>query len=114
MNDDDPEAVTFAARWRSGSGKFHKPVVIDMFCCYRRFGRNESDEPSFTQRRSCRKIRNHPATVAIYTEAGRRGRGGDAGRGRRVNRRISASSISTAGSRPIQAFQKPNKADWPG
>ena len=45
VNGDDPEAVVFCAKvaieYRQ---KFHKPVVIDMFC-YRRFGHNEGDEP---------------------------------------------------------------------
>ncbi len=49
VNGDDPEAVVYAAKiaieYRQ---KFGKPVVIDMFC-YRRFGHNEGDEPSFTQ-----------------------------------------------------------------
>ncbi len=49
VNGDDPEAVVYAAKvaieYRQ---KFHKPVVIDMFC-YRRFGHNEGDEPAFTQ-----------------------------------------------------------------
>ncbi|RYX94785.1 MAG: 2-oxoglutarate dehydrogenase E1 component, partial [Bradyrhizobiaceae bacterium] len=48
VNGDDPEAVVFAAKiaieYRQ---KFHKPVVIDMFC-YRRHGHNEGDEPAFT------------------------------------------------------------------
>ena len=46
VNGDDPEAVVYAAKVAiEFRQKFHKPVVIDMFC-YRRFGHNEGDEPS--------------------------------------------------------------------
>jgi 2-oxoglutarate dehydrogenase E1 component len=49
VNGDDPEAVVYAAKVATEFRmKFHKPVVIDMFC-YRRFGHNEGDEPAFTQ-----------------------------------------------------------------
>src|ERR1019366_2926655 len=49
VNGDDPEAVVFAAKVATEyRQKFQRPVVIDMFC-YRRFGHNEGDEPSFTQ-----------------------------------------------------------------
>jgi 2-oxoglutarate dehydrogenase E1 component len=68
VNGDDPEAVVFCAKvaieYRQ---KFHKPVVIDMFC-YRRFGHNEGDEPSFTQPIMYRLIRSHPTTQQIYAE----------------------------------------------
>src|SRR5262249_49178225 len=45
--------------------KFQRPVVIDMFC-YRRFGHNEGDEPSFTQPLMYKAIRKHPPTSEIY------------------------------------------------
>ncbi len=68
VNGDDPEAVVFAAKvaveYRQ---RFGKPVVIDMFC-YRRFGHNEGDEPSFTQPLMYSRIRGHKSTLELYTE----------------------------------------------
>jgi 2-oxoglutarate dehydrogenase E1 component len=68
VNGDDPEAVVFAAKVATEfRQKFHKPVVIDMFC-YRRFGHNEGDEPAFTQPLMYQKIRSHPSTLELYTK----------------------------------------------
>ena len=67
-NGDDPEAVVYAAKIATEfRQKFHKPVVVDMFC-YRRFGHNEGDEPAFTQPLMYKKIREHPTTLEIYGE----------------------------------------------
>lgn len=67
VNGDDPEAVVFAAKVATEyRQKFQRPVVIDMFC-YRRFGHNEGDEPSFTQPLMYKKIRAHPTTLEIYS-----------------------------------------------
>jgi 2-oxoglutarate dehydrogenase E1 component len=66
VNGDDPEAVVYAAKIATEFRmKFHKPVVIDMFC-YRRFGHNEGDEPAFTQPLMYRNIRAHKTTTQIY------------------------------------------------
>jgi 2-oxoglutarate dehydrogenase E1 component len=68
VNGDDPEAVVFAAKVAiEFRQKFHKPVVIDMFC-YRRHGHNEGDEPAFTQPVMYKKIASHPGTVEIYSK----------------------------------------------
>ena len=68
VNGDDPEAVVHAARVAiEFRQKFHKDVVIDMFC-YRRFGHNEGDEPMFTQPLMYKAIKGHKTTLQLYTE----------------------------------------------
>jgi 2-oxoglutarate dehydrogenase E1 component len=66
VNGDDPEAVTFACKLATEYRQtFHRDVVIDMWC-YRRFGHNEGDEPSFTQPLMYAKIRQHPPVSEVY------------------------------------------------
>ncbi len=66
VNGDDPEAVVFAAKIATEfRQEFKKPVVIDMFC-YRRYGHNETDEPSFTQPLMYKSIAAHETVVNIY------------------------------------------------
>ena len=68
VNGDDPEAVVHAARVATEfRQRFHKDVVIDMFC-YRRFGHNEGDEPMFTQPLMYTAIKGHKTTLQLYTE----------------------------------------------
>jgi len=67
-NADDPEAVVYCARIAMEfRQKFNKDIVIDMIC-YRRFGHNEGDQPSFTQPIMYKKIKSHPSTVNIYAD----------------------------------------------
>ncbi len=66
VNGDDPEAVTFATKVATEfRQKFKRDVVIDMWC-YRRFGHNESDEPSFTQPLMYAAIATHPPVSELY------------------------------------------------
>ena len=68
VNGDDPEAVVYVSKIAiEFRQRFAKPVVIDMFC-YRRFGHNEGDEPSFTQPLMYSKIRAHKTTLELYSE----------------------------------------------
>src|SRR3712207_3960319 len=109
VNGDDPEAVVFAAKVATEfRQKFHKPVVVDMFC-YRRFGHNEGDEPAFTQPLMYKAIADHPSTLDLYS-------------GKLVAEGvITASEVEAArqGWREhldaefeLGQSYKPNKADW--
>ncbi len=109
VNGDHPEAVVYAAKIAvEFRQKFHKPVVIDMFC-YRRHGHNEGDEPAFTQPLMYKKIRAHQTTLEIYSDKliGE----GVFTRGEidkiKADWRSRLDAEAEAG-----AVYKPNKADW--
>ena len=66
VNGDDPESVVYCSRIATEyRQKFKRDVVIDIIC-YRRFGHNEGDEPSFTQPLMYKKIRSQATTLTIY------------------------------------------------
>jgi 2-oxoglutarate dehydrogenase E1 component len=109
VNGDDPEAVVYAAKVATEfRQKFHKPVVIDMFC-YRRFGHNESDEPAFTQPLMYKKIRSHPTTLEIYAE---RLVGEGVITSADVDKRKTEFRQKLEAEHEAGGFYKSNKADW--
>ncbi len=68
VNGDDPEAVTFACKIAiEFRQRFGRDIVIDMWC-YRRFGHNEGDEPSFTQPIMYAAIKKHPKVSKLYEQ----------------------------------------------
>ena len=68
VNGDDPEAVCFvgalAADFRQ---EFRRDVIVDMYC-YRRYGHNEGDEPSYTQPDLYAHIGKQPSVATLYRE----------------------------------------------
>ncbi len=68
VNADDPEAAVQAARLAVAfRDRFHVDVVIELVC-YRRYGHNELDDPTFTQPVMYREIDRHPTVVTRYAE----------------------------------------------
>ncbi len=68
VNGDDPEAVAYtmdlAMRFRQ---TFGRDVVIDIFC-YRKYGHNEGDDPSFTHPLMYKIIERKKSQPVMYTE----------------------------------------------
>jgi 2-oxoglutarate dehydrogenase E1 component len=66
VNGDDPEAcvhvMRLATQYRQ---QFQSDVVVDLNC-FRRYGHNEGDEPSYTQPLMYEQIRQHPPVTEIY------------------------------------------------
>ncbi|MGH7557725.1 MAG: 2-oxoglutarate dehydrogenase E1 component [Gemmatimonadota bacterium] len=68
VNGDDPEAAAHAARLALGYRQtFRRDVVIDLVC-YRRYGHNELDDPTFTQPLMYERIEAHPSNSRIYAD----------------------------------------------
>ena len=68
VNGDDPEACVRAARLAfSFRQTFHKDVVIDIVC-YRKYGHNEGDDPSYTQPLMYQRIDAKRSVRKLYTE----------------------------------------------
>jgi 2-oxoglutarate dehydrogenase E1 component len=66
VNGDDPLAVDFVTEMAFDfRQEFGRDVVIDMYC-YRRYGHNEGDEPSFTQPDLYAKIQKRPPVAQIF------------------------------------------------
>ncbi|MDE1567674.1 2-oxoglutarate dehydrogenase E1 component [Aquabacter sediminis] len=109
VNGDDPEAVTFCAKVATEfRQRFHKPVVIDMFC-YRRFGHNEGDEPAFTQPHMYKVIREHPSVLELYSKKLEAEAVIDAGE---LDKMRAAWRDHLEGEYEAGQAYKPNKADW--
>jgi 2-oxoglutarate dehydrogenase E1 component len=109
VNGDDPEAVTFATKMAiEFRQKFHRDVVIDMWC-YRRFGHNEGDEPSFTQPLMYDRIRRHPPVSEVYgarlIEQGVIDRAW-------LDENVKQYTTLLEGEFEAGASYKPNRADW--
>ncbi len=109
VNGDDPEAAVHAARVATEfRQKFHKDVVIDLFC-YRRFGHNEGDEPMFTNPIMYKRVKKHPTTLTLYTERLVRDGLIDAGEVEDMK-----AAFQALLSEEFEAGKdyRPNKADW--
>jgi 2-oxoglutarate dehydrogenase E1 component len=109
VNGDDPEAVVHAARVATEfRQKFHKDVVLDIFC-YRRFGHNEGDEPMFTNPQMYTSIRKQKSTLQLYTE--RLVRDGLIPEGEIEDMKAAFQARLNEEFEVGKSFQ-PNKADW--
>lgn len=66
VNGHDPEAIIAAAAFAfEYRNKFNSDVIIDLLC-YRKYGHNEADEPTYTQPLMYKKIKQMPTVTETY------------------------------------------------
>ncbi len=66
VNGDDVEAAAYVARLAVAyRQRFKRDVIIDLNC-YRKFGHNEGDDPTFTQPEMYRLIKAHESVLTQY------------------------------------------------
>ena len=68
VNGDDPEACAYVMELAMAyRNKFKRDVVIDMVC-YRKYGHNEGDDPTFTQPQVYAAIKEHTSAYQAYRQ----------------------------------------------
>src|ERR671931_1490979 len=68
VNGDDPEACVWATKLAFAfRQRFRKDVVVDLVC-YRRYGHNELDDPTFTQPVMYQTIARKPSPLSLWVE----------------------------------------------
>jgi 2-oxoglutarate dehydrogenase E1 component len=118
VNGDDPEAVVhvvdLAFEFRQ---EFSADVIVNIFC-YRRYGHNEGDEPSFTHPRMYALIKDRPSVAALFgAKCDREGvlSAEAQERDREAFRQRLRTALKTARSQPPEPTLKPFQAwDWVG
>jgi 2-oxoglutarate dehydrogenase E1 component len=66
LNSDDPESAIILARICANFRHLFLSDIIINLVCYRRFGHNEGDDPTFTQPKMYEKITNHKTIYELY------------------------------------------------
>ena len=118
VNGDDAEAVVYtmdlALRFRQ---TFGRDVVVDIFC-YRKYGHNEGDDPSFTHPLMYRIIEKKKSQPSIYTERCRTEGVAAAEEVERIRQEFRASlktalqAARAAGSDTPELSRQPNAWEW--
>ncbi|MBZ0258817.1 2-oxoglutarate dehydrogenase E1 component, partial [bacterium] len=68
VNADDPQAVVHASRLAMAFRQQFKIDVLIHLMCYRRYGHNETDDPTYTQPMMYKDIRDHASVAKLYAE----------------------------------------------
>jgi 2-oxoglutarate dehydrogenase E1 component len=117
VNGDDPEACVHVMRLATEyRQQFQSDVVVDLVC-FRRYGHNEGDEPSYTQPLMYEEIRKHPPVAVLYAqqlEKKERLSAAEAERIREDAKEHFQSAYLRAKEKPLIADPSANEGVWKG